>query len=237
MDLALLAITAISTAVAIATSAIAWRVVRDERRRSAARAALLASTPLDGELESPVDAGLAARLGPEPDLAGDTGSSAGLFGVIERRSAPAPGLLLGFGAAIVAAVLALAYLSSGSAVAPAQAAAAIRQPAALELLSMRHARSGNTWTITGLVRNPAGAPDAVRLDAVVFTFDRDGSFLASGRAPLDFTTLAPGDESPFVVTVTAPGPVSRYRLSFRADEGQMVPHVDRRQAAASEVQP
>ena len=33
--------------------------------------------------------------------------------------------------------------------------------------------------------------------AVVFVFDRDGGFVASGRAPLEFGAIAAGDESPF----------------------------------------
>ena len=66
-----------------------------------------------------------------------------------------------------------------------------------------------------------------RIAAVVFTFDRDGSFVTSARAPLDFTTLEPGDESPFVVTIPNVGDVGRYRVSFRTDAG-VVRHVDRR---------
>jgi hypothetical protein len=48
------------------------------------------------------------------------------------------------------------------------------------------------------------------------------------RAPLDFRLLGPGDESPFQVAVPSPGPISRYRISFRRNEGGVVPHVDRR---------
>jgi hypothetical protein len=44
---------------------------------------------------------------------------------------------------------------------------------------------------------------------------------------VDFTQLAPGDESPFVIRVDAPTNVARYRVSFRTDAG-VVPHVDRR---------
>jgi hypothetical protein len=63
--------------------------------------------------------------------------------------------------------------------------------------------------------------------AVVFAFDRNGGFVASGRAPLDFGSLAPGDESPFVVAVPNVSQVARYRVSFRTGRG-IVRHVDRR---------
>ena len=64
----------------------------------------------------------------------------------------------------------------------------------------------------------------------MFLFDRKGSFVASGRAPLDYQALAPGDESPFVITVPGAADVSRYRVSFREGD-DVLPHVDRREAA------
>jgi len=98
----------------------------------------------------------------------------------------------------------------------------------LELLSMRHVREADALTVTGLVRN-GGSGSADRLIAVVFAFDRSGNFLASGRAPIDFLSLAPGDESPFKVSVPNAGEVGRYRVSFRTEAG-VVKHVDRRQS-------
>ena len=44
---------------------------------------------------------------------------------------------------------------------------------------------------------------------------------------IDFVTLSPGDESPFVSAGDAPASVARYRVSFRTEAG-VVPHVDRR---------
>jgi hypothetical protein len=99
--------------------------------------------------------------------------------------------------------------------------------APLELMSMRHVRDGNTLTVTGLVRNPPDGFEARRVTAVVFAFDRAGSFVASARAPLDFTVLAPDDESPFVVTLSNVGDVARYRVSFRTESG-LLRHLDRR---------
>ena len=105
-----------------------------------------------------------------------------------------------------------------------------RDAEALELLSMRHTRQGDTLTVTGLVRNPATAVPG-DIMAVVFAFDRDGGFVASGRAPLEFATIADGDESPFRVTVPEVKDVSRYRVSFRTADG-VVRHVDRRPSIA-----
>src|SRR5215217_1497582 len=98
----------------------------------------------------------------------------------------------------------------------------------LELMALRHAQQGNTLTVSGLVRNPrAGAPQT-QVFATAILFGSDGNFLTSGRAALDFTTLAPGDESPFVVTVPVNGTVARYRVGFRAADGSVIAHVDRR---------
>jgi hypothetical protein len=120
--------------------------------------------------------------------------------------------------------------AASSAVAPASAAGA---SAPLELLALRHDQNGSTLTISGLVRNPPNAARQDQLTAVVFFFNQRGDFLTSVRAPLDFRALAPGDESPFQVSAPAPAGVSRFRVSFRHDEGDVVPHVDRRQTAGS----
>jgi hypothetical protein len=101
--------------------------------------------------------------------------------------------------------------------------------AALELMSLRQEMQDGTLTISGLVRNPRGGVPQERLTAVVFFFDGQGGFLSSTRAPLDYRALAPGEESPFQLSAPAPPGVARYRVSFRRDEGAVVPHVDRRQ--------
>jgi hypothetical protein len=84
--------------------------------------------------------------------------------------------------------------------------------------------------VSGLVRNPVSGEPIQKLSAVVFLFDRMGTFVTSSRADVDFLKLGAGDESPFVVSIDAPATVSRYRVSFRTDDG-VVPHVDRRNDA------
>ena len=85
--------------------------------------------------------------------------------------------------------------------------------------------------MSGLVRNPAAGQPVEHLSAVVFLFDRQGAFVTSAKADVDFPKLGAGDESPFAVSLDAPATVARYRVSFRTDEG-VVPHIDRRGAAA-----
>jgi hypothetical protein len=104
----------------------------------------------------------------------------------------------------------------------------------LELVSLTHQRQSQKLAVSGLVRNPDAAQPIERLSAVVFLFDRTGTFVTSSRAHVDFLKLGAGDESPFVVTLDAPATVARYRVSFRTDEG-VVPHVDRRGDPAMET--
>ena len=101
--------------------------------------------------------------------------------------------------------------------------------AGLELLALRDSRLNGTLTITGMVRNPRTASLLTRVTVTAYTFDDKGAFLASGRALLDVTSLAPGDDSPFVVTVPATEAVARYRIGFRGEDGRVIGHVDRRQ--------
>jgi hypothetical protein len=99
----------------------------------------------------------------------------------------------------------------------------------LELLSLRHTNDPDgAFTITGLVQNPSNGQTVRKVTAVVYLFDRDGNYFASGRAPLDFVVLQPGDESPFVVHVSNVSHVSRYRVGFRFEDGGVAAHVDRR---------
>ena len=118
-------------------------------------------------------------------------------------------------------------------------AVAVGPNAPLELVSLSHARQNEKLAVSGLVRNPANGNPVERLSAVVFLFDRMGTFVTSSRAHVDFLKLGAGDETPFVVSIDAPPTVSRYRVSFRTDEG-VVPHIDRRgdsPAAAAGEQP
>ena len=104
-------------------------------------------------------------------------------------------------------------------------------PALLELLSLKQTQEAGALTITGLVQNPRDGAALSKIIATAMLFDSDGTFLASGRAPLDFTVLRPGDESGFVITVPVKTPVARYRVGFRNEDGHVIGHIDRRTAS------
>ena len=210
MFLTLLSIGAVI--VAITATVLAWRMAHAERLRSEARVAALAAALDDVPADIP---------GPMFERA----PRAGLQG--------RPLLKLGVGFAMAVLVIVLIAMSGdrpGASADESRPAARTVAAAAqsLELLSMRHARAGDSLTVTGLVRNQGDAAPAPVM-AVVFVFDRDGGFVASGRAPLEFGGIAHGDESPFKVSIPEVKDVGRYRVSFRTDAG-IVPHVDRRAA-------
>ena len=206
----LLVVTIIASIAAIAASAYAWQITRADRLRSDARVAALAAA-IDGTSQEG-DATPMFERAPRSGLQGR------------------PLLKLGVGFAMAVLVIVLIAMSGDrhATAADERQPVASGQPAApsLELLSMRHTRTGEALTVTGLVRNH-GTADTAPISAVVFVFDRDGGFVASGRAPLEFGSVAIGDESPFKVTIPDVKEVGRYRVSFRTPVG-IVPHVDRR---------
>jgi hypothetical protein len=224
VDLVLVTITLASVVVAAAMSLVAWRASREQRERSAARVAALAAgmdQPFDGPaLRPPAEA--------VPLAWTDTNGGSGLFSRPEPERSTlariAPALLVGV--LIIGSVVGSAVMIGGS---NREAVSASRERP-LELLSLRHSVQDGSLSITGLVRNPAGNDEVAGVTAVVFLFDQKGSFLASGRSALDFSALAAGEESPFVVTMAAPPGVARYRVSFRRNEGGVISHLDRREA-------
>jgi hypothetical protein len=133
------------------------------------------------------------------------------------------GLIIALAAGSVYALHTWDLLGAIASAAPASGA----QP--LELLSLRHSNEdGDTFVVTGLVENPLAGKTLRSVQAVIYLFDQDGRFLASGRAALDVKAFEPGDESPFIVKIPRAKGVSRYRVGFRFDDGGVVAHVDRR---------
>lgn len=99
----------------------------------------------------------------------------------------------------------------------------------VELVALGHERTAAGLVIRGLVRNPTAASTRTGTFASVFLFDEAGGFLGSGRSVLDTPTLTPGDETGFAVTLPGNAKVRRYRVTFRAADGTVVPHLDKRQ--------
>lgn len=229
----LIGITVVSALVAAVMSVVAWRFARAERQRSNARVAALSADLQESDLEL-----RPARVAPR-ELFSDGRIPVGIGG--ETPSSGPPGRLAAvvgvgiFAVGVAAAVVVVTGRSGGpvgdAAVGAAAPPAAPRPAAAnlapLELVALGHERDGDRMTVRGVVRNPRGAGSLDQLAVVVFLFDRDGGFLASGRAALDAPRLAPGIESTFMVIAPNATDVGRYRVSFRSRE-QIVPHVDRR---------
>jgi hypothetical protein len=228
MDTTLVGVTLISLAMAGGLSLIVWRMLRDERARSEARVAALATM-------------VAAPAAAKPDLPlRQAPASVGEMFIEPEHASPwgnRVAVMAALGLVIASAVLfALAATgtktsarAAGASRAPVNAAAPV---AGLELLSLRDSRQADTLTITGLVHNPQSGTPLSRVTVTAYTFDDNGSFLASGRALIDVTTFAPGDDSPFVVTVPVTGTIARYRIGFRAEDGRVISHIDKRQQAS-----
>jgi len=213
MDVVLLTLTTLSLAAAAGFGALSWRVGREERERERARIAALSTAMAPATSETPLLSGVA--VGSVFDR-----STEGLRGRPMIKVAAGAVMLL-----LVAGGIFIGSRTSDTADASATTQRNGGRP--LELMSMRHQRQGTALTVSGLVKNPAAGAAVQGVTAVVFVFDRTGAFVASGRAPLDFSTLAPGDESPFVVNIANVSDVARYRVTFRTGD-TVVRHIDRR---------
>lgn len=242
MEAALIAITVVSLGVALAMGAVAWRATNEERRRAAARVALLsAAARAEDAAPGPVaahgvegvrpwkPARIVATVSPERPAPETPASDVALHTGFLGTDAPGESVGRQRGLAAAAAVLAVivgafAFARVGGDAGRSGTAGA---PPPLELLSLQHEREGAMLSVSGLVRNPVAGSSVERISVVVLLFDQQGTFVTSSTAPIDFVRLAPGDESPFVVRTQAPLAIARYRVSFRADEGTLA-HVDRR---------
>ena len=225
MDLTLILVTLLSLALAAVMTVLAWRLAREERRRSDARVAALAA-----EIHSGRDRDLPLHHVAPVVTSHDLFDAAG--GQSSPPSRVAPAIV---GAVAIAGCAAFLWVfSSHSTVSPRSgrtASAAVQQvqtpgtAAPLELTALTHDRDADRLTVRGIVRNPARGASVQGLTAVVFLFDRNGAFVTSAGAAID--SLAPGSDSPFVVTIPHASDVGRYRVSFRTDD-RIVPHIDRR---------
>jgi hypothetical protein len=252
MEAVLLTVTLLSLTIAICTSVLAWRVMRHERLRSEARIAALTAdlavveehgtVRADRPQAPPVatDLPIHREAVATPPVVGEAVEAPqGMFVPGERgRSLSRVAAGVCAAALIVAFVIgSLVWTSDGTRstastrrsepVAPAAAAAA---PLPLELIALGHEREADRLTVRGVVRGSAPDGEKGPLTAVVLLFNRDGNFIASGRAEVQHGAADPAGERTFVVTVPSAGDVGRYRVSFRTDD-HIVPHVDRRTQA------
>jgi hypothetical protein len=219
MDVVLISITGLSLILAIAMGVILFNVLREDRARADARVALL------------VAASGAMPPSPEPAdellVLNDAQLRDDLF---TRREEASPWTRR----IAVAAALAGCVAVAGYIVLPrgtqksAAGTAAVAAGAPLELLTLGQTQGNGELTVNGVVHNPRNGAALKQVVATAFLFGEGGTFLASGRANLDFTTLGPGDDSPFVIKIPVTGVVTRYRVGFRGADGAVIAHVDRR---------
>jgi hypothetical protein len=236
MESTLLIITIASLALTVVLAIVLTVILLDKRRRSQARVAVLAEMAAAEFASSPAPASPLDDLDDFEILPVEPVMSSGDLFTPHREPSAWPKRLAVAGA-IALVVIAVAVVRPGAprvgssnAVSPAAKVAAENDGAThlLELLSLKHDQEANALKITGLVQNPRQGTPLTRITATAMLFGSDGTFLASGRAPLDFSTLRPGDESGFVITVPVSAPVARYRVGFRAEDGRIIGHVDRR---------
>ena len=239
MNVLLLVITGLSVVVACVASAIAWRVVRDERRRSEARVAALTDAIYEEATQRPVDVG--TLLEPRPASGSRYGFVAIGVGVVV-----AAGMTIVFSWADPFRVGDSTGLkgpshkveSSTSAHGASRKLAGTPTDAPLELIELEHEHDGHRLVVRGLVRNPANGAERNALMAVVLAYSRSGDLLASGRAAVLQSKLSPGEITPFVVGVPGAENINRIRVSFRT-ASRVELHVDRRPHgdAAKDVDP
>ncbi|MEO6235496.1 MAG: hypothetical protein ABIQ52_00765 [Vicinamibacterales bacterium] len=254
MDTTLVTVTLLSMGMAAALSVIVWRMLRVERQRSDARVNALVAlsgrapenpavrTPLPGRVQdfARPTAAAGARLGIEELPLQPAPVSTGTM-FVEPESASPWGhrfaVMAGLALVLATAILVTLTVTGRSSQRPAARAATATAPqpgvssAGLELLSLRDTREPGSLTITGLVQNPLGGGSLTRVTVTAYAFDDKGLFLASGRASIDVASLAPGDQSPFVVSIPATETVARYRIGFRGEDGRVIAHIDKRQQA------
>ena len=237
MDTLLILITGLSLALAGVMALFAWTMVRDERRRSDARVAALMD--LASEAESPHQ-GTPYRLErseapprrarhrdhtADLPLRATSAPPADLFAQPERVASWGPRIALAAGVLAVLIGVGFTMLSPAGGTAPVPLGQAAEP---LELLTLRHAASASSLSVSGIVRNPGGGAPLARIGATAYALAADGTVLASARSPIDVVTFGPGEESPFVIEVPVSGPVARYRVGFRDEAGRVIAHVDRR---------
>jgi hypothetical protein len=228
---------------AIGMAVFAWRLLRGDRERTEARAAMLRQLAFEPEpvlndrvFQAPTFAPIEPAFGATVD---NTPASS--------RRLMAVGVVIVFMAVGAASVYGLykptitddtgtgrsSLNSSGTEPSTGTGATVTKatrrgEVAPLELLSLSHRTEADDFVVAGLIQNPGDGKPTPSVMAVVYVFNAQGEYFASGKAALEFAPLAPGAESPFIVRLPKTSGVTRFRIGFRAQDGSVVAHVDRR---------
>ncbi len=229
MDVTLWMILVGALALAIAMAVVAWRLLRGDRQRTDSRAAMLRQLAFESE---------AAPQEAEPKQRWqDATMPPPVFATVSRIEAPSRSwaavlvvvLFVALGAGTVYGLYGpiATRVAQDNSAAPERSARPANAPP-LELLSLSHRLEESDFVVTGLVQNPRDGHPAPPVMAVVYVFNAQGDYFASGKAALEFATLAAGAESPFVVRLPKVSGINRFRVGFRSVDGAVVAHVDRR---------
>ncbi len=230
MDVLMLGVTGVALALAVGMSFVAVRLLRGERHRSAARVSALESAAFDDiEYREPDH----VRDEDEREIEIDLPVGA-MFRATDEPKAPGRRwLALAAVAVVMAGLVGTIYVVfkpatvGASSTAPASSSA-VAQSRPIELLSLKHTIEGSTFSLVGLVVNPIDATPLTHVVAVVYLFDKDGAYFASGKAELEFSGLRPGEESPFAIKIPNVTRIGKYRVGFRREDGSVIAHVDKR---------
>ncbi|MCR4376287.1 MAG: hypothetical protein NUW22_15710 [Acidobacteria bacterium] len=215
METMLWVVVIVASVLAIGLALFAWRLLRRDHHRTGARAALLRQLAFEPD----------APLAPDPP-AHDVLRAAPVttWEPAVHTRAPSRGW--------IPALVALLCLALGAwtvyGLYRPDAVEARAQTLPLDLFSLSHRLEAGALVVTGLIQNPREGQPVPRVMAVAYVFNAQGEYTASGKAALEFAPLAPGAQSPFVIRIPAVEGVTRFRVGFRAEDGSVIAHVDRR---------
>ena len=243
MDTMMWVVLAAALALAFGMAVVAWRLLRSDRERTDARAAMLRQLAFEPE------PALNERVFQAPGAAAFEPA----FGATADRTPPPTRRLMAVGVVVVFMAVGAASVygifgpgpadddtgieagtGNGGSAGTIGSDTTVRKASRrgevppLELLSLSHRAEAGDFVVAGLVQNPGDGRPASSVMAVVYVFNARGEYFASGKAALEFAPLAPGAESPFIVRLPKTAGVTRFRVGFRAQDGSVVAHVDRR---------
>lgn len=244
-----------SLALGGAMTLFAWNVIRQNRRREAARTALLAQMTFPGGMPrdavpDPADAvGLfrinefpressvrAPPLFSEPEPSGAASRRTAALAAVSVAFAIVVGTYWWFASADTSSAAARSAAPASAAVASATTVSVpspVQTPPRVELLSLSYRATPGAFLVTGQVRNPAGGAPLRDVIAVVEVMDEAGRVLMTVRAPLTRRALNAGEDAAFSATASKATNVARYRVEFQNAARVVIPHVDHRPQAAN----
>lgn len=244
MPFALGIVTVLALLITMGMGVVTWRLIREERRRSAARLSALADELRQHEpgrerasfVDSPVDtvnvpADMPLQTRPShvsaDPVTGSSVTAKDLFQPRVEETGAWMRRLAGFGIATAVLVTLVASATLTFPDSRLNDAATDAPQMLVELLALTHEHQDGMLAISGMIRN-RGNRQAEQLTVMALALDHDGTIVASGRAPLASDSLLAGAESTFAVSLPAED-ATRYRISFLFED-VTVPHVDRRVA-------